>query len=144
MKQIFTSTLCIFSFAFITAQSISKDMYLAFKSDNVSALTSHTATYETNACFDVKDTQYILLALSVKMNATKCFDYLLNKEDVDVNKTCGGKTASQYTAKYAKLEMLKKLKKAGADLSSAVNGRSVLDYAKKYKQEEIVAYLSKE
>ena len=76
------------------------------------------------------------------MNASKCFDYLLDQENIDLDKTCSSKTAAQYTAKYGNLEMLKKLKNKGADLSSSTNNRSALDYAKKYKQKEIIKYLS--
>jgi len=142
MKQVFIITLCLFSFAFITAQTLSKDTYLAFKNDNASGLKNNINTDDINICYDIKDSQYTLLTISIKMNASACFDYLLNKENIDLNKTCSGKTASQYTAKYGNLEMLKKLEESGADFSSSINGRSVLDYAKKYEQKEIITYLS--
>jgi len=143
MKLLFITALCLFSFTFIEAQTLSKDTYLAFKNDNVSALQSQTKTDPINSCYDINETQYTLLAISIKMNANACFDYLLNKESIDLNKTCGGKTASQYAAKYGNLNMLQKLENADADFSSSINGKSVLDYAKKYGQKEIIAYLSK-
>jgi len=121
MKQSLTITLCLFSFAFLTAQDLTKDIFLAFKGDNVSALKSQ---------------------LSIKTNAFNCFSYLLASKNLDLNKTCGGKTAAQYTAKYGNLEMLKQLNEAGAEFSNKINGRSVLDYAKKYKQDEIISFLS--
>ncbi len=142
MKLLFTFTICIFSFTFLTAQELTKDTFLAFKADNVSSLKSHISDKDLNACFEVNEAQYTLLSISIKMGASKCFEYLLNQETIELNKTCGGKTAAQYTAKYGKLEMLKQLKKAGANLSNTINDKSVLDYAKKYKQEEIITYLS--
>ena len=142
MKLFFTTALCIFSFVYISAQTLSKDTHLALKNDNVSKLKSQIDSDPINSCYDIKGAQYTLLAISIKMNASKCFDYLINKEGIDLNRTCGGKTASQYTAKYWNLDMLKKLENAGADFSSSINGRSVLDYAKKYGQIEIISYLS--
>lgn len=142
MKLLFTLTICIFSLTFLRAQELTKDTFLAIKGDNVSALKSHINNKDINTCFEVNEAYYTLLAIGIKMNAINCFDYLLSQEGIDINKTCGGKTAAQYTAKYGNLEMLKMLKDKGADLSSSINNRSVLDYAKKYKQEEIIKYLS--
>ena len=143
MKQFVTLILCFYSIGTLTGQELSKDSYMAFKGDNVSALKIRLNTDQINACYEVNDATYTLLAISIKMNAAKCLTHLMSQENIDLNKTCGGKTAAQYTAKYGNLEMLKQLKEAGADFSNKINGRSVLDYAKKYKQEEIIHYLSK-
>lgn len=143
MKQLLALILCFCSLSVLTAQELSKDAYMAFKGDNVSELQSHLNPDQINACYEVNEATYTLLAVSIKMNAFKCLSHLISQENIDLNKTCGGKTAAQYTAKYGNLEMLKQLKEAGADFSNKINGRSVLDYAKKYKQKEIVKYLSK-
>lgn len=143
MKQLLVLILCFYSLSLLTAQELSKDAYMAFKGDNVSALQSHLNTNQINACYEVNEATYTLLAVSVKMNASKCLSHLISQKNIDLNKTCGGKTAAQYTAKYGNLEMLKQLQEAGADFSNKINGRSVLDYAKKYKQKEIINYLSK-
>ena len=58
-----------------------------------------------------------------------------------MNLACTGKTPLHYAAKYGRLEMLKKLIDAGADISKAYKGRTPLDYAKKYENTEIIEYL---
>ena len=125
------------------AQEFTKDMYLAFKNDNVSALKSHIDLEQINECFDVKGSPYTLLAISVKFKSTSIFKHLLSQEKIEIEKNCGGKSIIQYTAKYGHLEMFKALIEKGAKAKKAApNGRTALDYAKKYKQQEIIDYLS--
>lgn len=139
--------LSIFLFlSFITvsnAQELTKDMYLAFKNDNTSALKSHIDTKQINECFDVKGNPYTLLAISIKFKSTSIFNHLLSQETIDIEKNCGGKSALQYAAKYGHIDMFKALIEKGAKARKASsNGRSALDYAKKYKQQEIIEYIS--
>ncbi|WP_299674496.1 ankyrin repeat domain-containing protein [uncultured Dokdonia sp.] len=140
----FLSIFLFLSIVTITrAQEFNKDMYLAFKNDNVSALKSHVDTSQMNECFDIKGNPYTLLAVSIKFKSAAIFKYLLSQEKVDLEQTCGGKSAIQYAAKYGHLEMLKTLIEKGAiSKKAAPNGRTALDYAKKYKQQEIIDYLS--
>ncbi len=132
--------LCIVTIS--NAQEFTKDMYLAFKNDNVSALKSHVDLTQINECFDIKGNPYTLLAVSIKFKSTSIFNHLLSQEKIDLEKTCGGKSALQYAAKYGHLDMLKTLIKKGAITKATPNGRTALDYAKKYKQQEVIDYLS--
>lgn len=142
MKTIITLTLVLFIGA-MNAQELTKDTYLAFKNDNVSALKSQINGQELNACLDVKGAAYTLLGLAIKTNATACLDYLLTQENIDLDKACTGKTPLLYTAKYGHLEMMKSLLAAGADPKISNQGRNLLDYAKKYEQQEIIDFLQK-
>jgi ankyrin repeat protein len=143
MKKI----LSIFLFLSISiasnAQELTKDMYLAFKNDNVSALKSHMDVSQLNECFDVKGNSYTLLAISIKFKSNAIFKDLLSQEKIDLETNCGSKSALQYAAKYGHLDMLKTLVEKGAKAKKvAPNGKTALDYAKKYKQQEIIDYLS--
>lgn len=125
------------------AQELTKDLYLAFKNDNASALKSHVGVKQINECFDVKGSPYTLLAVSIKFKSASIFNHLLSQENIDIEKNCGGKSALQYAAKYGHLDMFKALVENGAKAKKvAINGRSALDYAKKYKQQEIIDYVS--
>ena len=142
MKTTITTLISLFVFIAISqAQELTKDISLAIKNDNISALKSQITPEEYNLCFSAKETQYALLSLTIKANATACFDFLMMQELVDTNINCTGKTPLIYTAKYGQLEMLKKLIKNGADQTIKNKGRSVLDYAKKYEHQEIVDFL---
>jgi ankyrin repeat protein len=123
------------------AQEITKEMYLAFKSDNASALRTHVAVEGHNLCYDVKETSYALISLAIKMEANECFDFLIAQDTVDLNLNCAGKTPLLYAAKYGQLDMLKALIEKGGDLNYRYKGRTALDYARKYRQQEIVDYL---
>ena len=83
-----------------------------------------------------------VLVWSVRLNAAKCFDYLLNECRPDLNLVCGGGKAPLYLAtKYGRLEMVKALVKKGADLQLKYRGEDLLAYAERYGQQEIIAYL---
>lgn len=123
------------------AQELTKDMYLAIKNDNTSALKSQLQDNALNNCYTIKETAYGLLALSAKAGAIECFDMLLNTEGIDVTVNCTGKTPLLYAAKYGHLEMVKKLVAAGADTSYSNKGKTALDYAKKYEHEDVINYL---
>lgn len=142
MKTLITLILVLFMSA-LHAQELTKDTYLAFKNDNVSALKSQIAGQDVNSCLDVKDSAYTLLGLAIKMEATASLDYLIAQKGIDLDKACTGKTPLLYTAKYGHLDMMKSLLAAGADPKITNKGRTLLDYAKKYKQQEIVDFLLK-
>ena len=144
MKKSIAICLFLFAIAFTQAQELTKDTYLAFKNDDVGSLKSQLIESNLNNCYDVKGNSYSLLAVAIKMKATDCLSHLLLQEEVDVNKSCSGKTPLMYTAKYGQLDMLKALLNADADRSLKNNGHDVLDYAKKYKQQAIVNYLLSE
>ncbi len=142
MKTLITLILVLFMSA-LHAQELTKDTYLAFKNDNVSALKSQITGQDVNSCLDVKDSAYTLLGLAIKMEATASLDYLIAQKGIDLDKACTGKTPLLYTAKYGHLDMMKSLLAAGADPKITNKGRTLLDYAKKYKQQEIVDFLLK-
>jgi len=141
MKKSITLLLFLIVSTFANAQEFDKVLYEAFDADDVEFLSASIS--DANECLDVKGTGYSPLALAIKFNAQKYFNHLLKDQSIDLDKSCGGKSALQYTAKYGKLDMLKELLKAGADPKSQYKGRTALDYAKKYKQQEVVDFLNK-
>lgn len=139
MKIIITLTL-VLSSLIINAQELSSDIKYALKNDDVTALKKLLTSNNLNTCFNVGNSKYTLLNLTIKLNSEACFELLL-KEKVDVNKECTGKTPLMYAAKYGHLKIAKLLIKEGADVKTEYKGRTALTYASKYNKEDVYSYL---
>lgn len=126
MKIIITLTLVLSSFI-INAQELSSDIKYGLKNDDVTALKRLLTSNNLNTCFNVGNSKYTLLNLTIKLNSEACFELLL-KEKVDVNKECTGKTPLMYAAKYGHLKIEYK-------------ERTALTYASKYNKEDVYSYL---
>tara|TARA_A100000171_G_C2139849_1_gene154083 strand:+ start:10341 stop:10691 length:351 start_codon:yes stop_codon:yes gene_type:complete len=114
------TTLLLLILAFtlsLQAQELSKEIYTAFKDDTVATLQKASQYQNLNICYEAENSSYSLLSLSIKTNAENCFTQLLSEKEIDLNLACTGKTPLHYAAKYGRLEMLKKLIDAGADIS---------------------------
>ncbi|WP_178986170.1 ankyrin repeat domain-containing protein [Winogradskyella helgolandensis] len=123
------------------AQSIPNDIKNALKSDDATAFSKLVTVENIKVCYEAGNSNYSLLALSIKLKAEKCFETLLSKK-ADLEQACSSKTPLMYAVKYGHLEMVKALVKAGADYKAENNsGRTATDYAKKYEQKEIYDYL---
>lgn len=122
-------------------QTLSEDIKKAIKSDDVKSFEGLVKKENLNTCFEAGNSNYTLMALTIKLNANSCFKLLLDR-DVDLEKACSTKTPLMYAVKYGNLEMTKALIEAKANLDTKNNsGRKAVDYAKKYKQKEIYEYL---
>ncbi len=122
-------------------QSLSEDFKHTLKSDNVETFKTLLTEENLNTCFEAGNSNYTLLALTIKFDANSCFESLLEK-NVDLEKVCSTKTPLMYAVKYGSLEIAKALIEAGAKLDTEnSSGRTALDYAKKYEQKEIYEYL---
>ena len=141
MKKIIITTIALFITIIVSGQISKSELRPIFKNDNLDALKKTLTSKNKDTCIDFKDTSYTLLVLSIRMNALKCFDYLL-KNKASLEKICSTKTPLMYAAKYGKLNMAKKLIKAGAKLNTeSYNGRTAIDYAKKFEKREVYKYL---
>lgn len=139
MKTILSILLFCFTLS-IFSQEISSDMKYALKNDNANNLEKIINPKNKNTCFQVGNSEYTLLNLTIKLNSLASFKMLLNK-NVDVDKTCSGKTPLMYAAKYGRLEMAKLLIQNKADINKTYKERSALDYAQKYEQKSVFEYL---
>jgi ankyrin repeat protein len=140
MKSILTTILLLFTIT-LFSQEISSDIKSALKNDDATALKKLIKTENINTCFEIGNSNYTLLSLSIKLDAKACFNLLLNKK-IDTNKACAGKTPLIYTAKYGRLEMAKMLIKNKADVTISYKGRTAKDYARKYEKEAVYKYLN--
>lgn len=138
MKSLFTTLLLLITIS-VSAQEISSEIKYALKNDDAKALKKELNKENINICFEVGNSEYSLLNLSIKLDAKACFELLLTKK-VDVDKECSGKTPLMYSAKYGRLEMAKMLIKNNADINKKYKGRSALDYAKKYEKTALIEY----
>ena len=92
-------------------------------------------------CYEIRGSEYSLLAMSIKFNCKKIFKKCLDL-DADVNKICVEKTPLIYAIKYQKEYFFKKLMIRGADKSlETPEGKTALDYAVEYKRKEFIALL---
>jgi uncharacterized protein len=144
MKKLITAAiLMILSVSFACAQSLSSKLKDAYKTDDTKALTEamQSEKMNINSCIILEERQYSLLDLSIKSDAKKIFDFLITQKQ-DLNKICEDKTAMMHAAKNGRLEMVKKLLSAGANINTQNNhGKTALDYAAKYGHTEIEAYI---
>jgi len=133
--------LVLFITSIVSGQSLSKDFKAPLETDNAQTFKVLVNEDNLNACFDIGDSSYSLLILSIKGNAINCLKVLLDQK-VDLEKVCTSKTPLMYAVKYGKLEMVKVLIRAGASVKTKTeSGKTALDYAKKYDQGEIESYL---
>lgn len=150
MKTIkFLTVILLLSIARLAvAQEMPEDVITALKSDDATKLASFVTKDNINNCYTEGDWQYSLLAQTVRYNAKKCFDLLIEK-GADVNRTCNGYVPPlMHAAKYGRLEMIKILVAKGADINykysgdySFADGDTPLTYAEKNDQKEAADYL---
>lgn len=140
MKTFLLNLVILFTIS-VSAQRVSSDMIQALKNDDLKTFKTLVDVNRINECLQGGSSAYNLLALSIKANAEKCFDYLL-KNKADVENTCESKTPLMYAVKYNRLDFAKKLIKNGANFKKEnYKGRTAKDYAKKYKRTEMLNYL---
>lgn len=130
------------------AQELPAEIKTALKSDDVTKLATLINKDNINACYTEGNWQYSILSQTVRANARKCFDLVLEK-GADVNKACEGYVPPlMHAAKYGRLDMVKVLVAKGADVNyvyegdyELANGETPLTYAEKYKMIEVADYL---
>ena len=125
------------------AQEINDPIKRAIEADDSTALVTAVtaANYKLDDCFAVEGTSYSLLAISIKMDKTSIFNYLVANKAA-INKICKDKSPLMFATKYGKIAMAKALIKAGADAKQVSDeNKTALDYAVRYKQPDIEQYL---
>lgn len=135
--------LMLFIGAIANAQEISEPIKRAIEADDSTALAKSVkaANYKLDDCFSIEGTSYTLLAISIKMDKSSVFNYLVTKKAA-INKICKDKSPLMFAAKYGKIAMVKALIKAGADVKQMSDEhKTALDYAVRYKQPDIEQYL---
>ncbi|MBP7173375.1 MAG: ankyrin repeat domain-containing protein [Cloacibacterium sp.] len=140
MKKIFIIFGLISGAAFY-AQELTDQMKGMLKYDNIDEFSTYVKKEDLNKCFQIKESSYSLLALSIKMDSQKFFQKLID-EKADLNLICDDKTPLMFATKYGNLALAKKLLERGADKNKKSNkGLTALDYAKKYDKPELVKIL---
>ncbi len=140
MKHILTLFVVI-SCSSIFAQEISKETLKAIKYSDTASLDKLVKKENLNNCFEIKNSSYNYLAISIKMGQINSLKYFVEK-GADIEKICESKTPLMYAVKYGHLNMVKYLIDKGADLKKETRrGKTALDYAIKYDQTEIAKYL---
>lgn len=126
----------------INAQELSSSQINAIKSDDTELFKQEFAKENYNQCFDIKESSYNILAIAIKMDMLKIFSYLLNNDEVDINKICDNKTPLMFAAKYGKEHLVKELIDKGADKNiTNSKGYSAKNYAERENFPKIVELL---
>lgn len=140
MKTIFLSIILLAT-TFLSAQTLSDDFKMVLQIDSTERFKILLDKADKNACYETGNSSYTLLAITIKLGATNCFNHLLAQQ-ADIEKICAGKTPLMYAVKYGKLDMAKALVTAGANPNAENSkGKTALDYAKKYDQKALQSYL---
>lgn len=141
MKKLIFATIMLLFNTQISAQEITKEMKMMFKTDDISQFSKVVNKENIDKCYSIDEFSYSLLALSIKMNKSQIFQKLID-EKADPNHICDDKTPLMYAVKYGNLDFVKKLLQSGADKNAkSTKGNTALDYAKKYDQKEIAKIL---
>jgi len=148
MKKLILFFILTVSIGTLKAQEIPANIATALKNDDAATLTTLLTKDNINNCYGV----YSLISQSIRDNAQKCFDLLIQK-GADVNKTCNGYVPPlMHAAKYGRLEMVQTLiaKGAKADYkydgdfkgeNGPQKGETAITYAEKYQHDDVVEYL---
>ena len=142
MKKIFLITSFVVS-SLALSQSVTNKMKNAFETDNPVSLIEEIKAQKLNIndCFELKEKPYSLFAIAIKMDRQKVFSELINQK-ADLNQICEDKSPLMYAVKYGKINMVKQLIEAGADINVRNSeGANAFHYAQKYQQKEIEEYL---
>ena len=142
MKKIFLITSFVVS-SLALSQSVTDKMKNAFETDNPVSLIEEIKVQKLNIndCFELKEKTYSLFAIVIKMDRQKVFSELINQK-ADLNQICEDKSPLMYAVKYGKINMVKQLVEAGADINVRNSeGANAFHYAQKYQQKEIEEYL---
>lgn len=142
MKKIFLTILLIAS-TFMFSQKITDKMKNAIETDNPDSLIQEIKVQKLslNECYELKEKSYSLFAIAIKLDKPKMFSELINQK-ADLNKICEDKSPPMYAVKYGKINMVKQLIEAGADINvKNSEGAKAFHYAQKYQQKEIEEYL---
>lgn len=140
LKTIFLA-LGMLSVTSVTAQELTNEHKQMLKYDNTAYFAGLINKENINACYQIENNAYTLLALAIKMNSKEIFQKLID-EKADLNKICDGKTPLMFAAKYGNTELAKKLLTNGAkkDMKTSA-GYTALDYARKYEKPEMIKLL---
>lgn len=130
------------------SQELPGSIESAMQNDDSTALSRVVTSSNLDDCYASSLWSYTLVSIAVRYNAANCLDLLLSYK-ADVNKVCDGYLPPlMFAAKYGRLDMAKKLVKAGADVSYVYHGEykpadglNALEYARKFEQSEVAEYL---
>ena len=135
--------LFLFIFPFITFGQTEVEQIKNFiKTDDLGAFLEFLeAGNDLDDCYEIRESEYSLLALSIKFNCKKIFKKCLELE-AELDKSCTEKSPLIYAIKYQREYFFKKLIIAGADKSiETPEGKTAMEYAVKYKRKEFIALL---
>lgn len=130
--KVLMMSLSLISFSqVVDAQELANYQLKILKDGDVESFQKEFGKDSYNKCFEVKESSYNLLAISIKMDNLQLFDFLL-KNGADVDKICDNKTPLMFAAKYGKEDFANKLLAKGADKKLTNNkGYTAKDYAEK-------------
>ncbi len=125
----------------VTAQDLSREMTMALKNNDISAVSALVSDSEKDNCLTVGRHSSTVLQLALQMGSTEMISHFINERNVDVNKACGKYTPLMWAAKNGTPEMVSMLINSGADKSVELDNKTAMYYAEYYKRADIIALL---
>lgn len=126
----------------VNAQDLSREMTIALKNQDVTALSQMINDSNKDECLNVGRMQSTVLQLSLEMGNAEMITHLIEEKGVDINKACGKFTPLMWASKNGTPEMVSILLAAGADKSIKINDKNAMDFASYYNRTEIMALLN--
>ena len=123
-------------------QQLSQENFDAILNGDETDLDLLITSENINICIEIENSRPIsYLSLSIENNSMPSVRYLVEK-GANLELACFDKTPLMYAAKYGRLDMVKYLLKAGADITTvSVEDKTALDYAINYNHPEVEAFL---
>lgn len=111
----------------VSAQDLSREMTIALKNDNATALKALVNNTNKDACLTVGRTQSSILSLATNMQSADAMVMLINEKKVDINNECGGMTPLMSAVKSGQPHLVNMLLEAGADKNISIKGKKAID-----------------
>jgi len=141
MKNVLVAFLLFNSFL---SYSQTKDVNIVeiIKADDVGAFLKflHSGN-DINNCYEIRESSYNVLTLSIKFNSKKIFKKCLSMQ-ADEEQICADKTPLMYAVKYNRNDFFEALLKRGVDKAmTSDEGLTAYDYAKQYNRKSFLPKL---
>ncbi|EAS20550.1 putative ankyrin-related protein [Flavobacteria bacterium BBFL7] len=125
-KAILIVALCLGTLA--SAQKLSKDLTIALKNDDTTAINNLVTDSNKDTCYEVGRSTSSLAQLAIQMDSADVLQFLITQKNININNTCTNMTPLMTAVKMGRPHLVSMLLEAGADKSVQLDGKTAMDY----------------